>query len=104
MENVYTAYVKEITDQNFYFVKKFNCFPELPDVEPILESMGMHPDFYKACELAKLEDSEIIKKLYNQLHILPDTATALPEESHSIFRNILKETQHALVRLRVAGI
>lgn len=105
MENVYTAYIKEVNNQQLYFLKKFTSFPELENVEPILDSLGMHHDFYRACEMAQIYNEEIIQDLYNQLHIIPESAIAAqPEKSKSFFDSLVKNTHHALARLRIADL
>ena len=67
MENYYTAYTKVINGVTFYFVKKFKTFPEYKDVEPILESYGMHTDFDKACEIAGIQENDVKKQLLDEL-------------------------------------
>ena len=105
MENVYTAYIKEVNNQQLYFVKKFSSFPELENVEPVLDSMGMHKNFYRACDMAHIYDNQVIKNLYNQLHVVPESETAaVPAKSKSFFGSLMKSTHHALVRLRIADL
>lgn len=105
MENIYTAYIKEVNNQPLYFVKKFTSFPELENVEPVLDSMGMHHDFYRSCEMAHIYDEKIIKNLYDQLHIIPETDNLIePAESKSFFGNLSKNMHHALVRMRIAAL
>jgi hypothetical protein len=67
MEYYYTAYTKAIQDTTFYFVKKYITFPEYKDMEPVLESYGMHTDFITACKIASLNDEEIRKNLFEDL-------------------------------------
>ncbi len=38
MENIYSAYVRTVNGDAFYFVKKYQVFPEYKDVPPILDS------------------------------------------------------------------
>jgi hypothetical protein len=105
MENVYTAYIKEVNNQQLYFVKKFTSFPELENVDPILDSLGMHRDFNRACEMAQIYNKDIIKDLYSQLHIVPESKNAIePVESNSFFGALYKNMHHALVRMRIAGL
>ena len=105
MENVYTAYIKEVNNQDLYFVKKFTSFPELENVDPVLDSMGMHHDFYRACDMAQIYNEGIIKKLYNQLHIIPESENVTePAKSKSLLTSLSKNMHHALVRMRIAGL
>ena len=67
MENFYTAYTKVVQNTTFYFVKKYNTFPELKNVPGILESYGMHSDFNRACEIAAIKDKEIRENLFADL-------------------------------------
>ena len=105
METLYTAYIKEVNNQPLYFVKKFSSFPELENVEPVLDALGMHKNFYRACEMANIYDEEIIKNLYNQLHIVPESEN-VPEtaKSKSVIGSLIKNTNHVLARFRIAGL
>ena len=67
MESLYTAYTKEINGVIFYFVKKYQTFPEYKDIPSILETYGMHTDFAKACKIALITDKEIQQHLLNTL-------------------------------------
>ncbi|MEO8415255.1 MAG: hypothetical protein ABI472_16470 [Ginsengibacter sp.] len=67
MENIYSAYVRTVNGDAFYFVKKYQVFPEYKEVPPILEHYGMHTDFQKACEIAMISDSAIQQQLINEL-------------------------------------
>ena len=67
MENVYTSYTKTIQNTTFYFVKKFIVFPEFKEIEPFLESYGMHTDFDRACEIASITDVSIKEMLLNEI-------------------------------------
>lgn len=103
MENIYTANIKEVNNQKLYFVKKLNSFPELENVEPVLHSMGMHKNFYRACEMAQVYDEKIIEKLYNELHIVPDSDVAMEAaKSKSFFGALVKNTNHLLSWFRIA--
>lgn len=64
METYYTAYTKFLDFKTYYFVKKYNVFPEYKDVPPIMESYGMHTDFEKACSIAGITDPLIREKLF----------------------------------------
>lgn len=104
MEHVYTAYTKEVNNQQLFFVKKFSSFPELENVDPVIESLGMHPDFYRACDMAQVYDENVVRDLYSQLHIIPEAEGSLSAKSDSVIDSLIKNTRHALVRLRIAGI
>ena len=67
MENFYTAYTKVIQNTTFYFVKKFTIFPEFKDMPPVLESLGMHTDFNRACEIASVKDETARKNLFEEV-------------------------------------
>ena len=68
MEHFYESYTKTVQNATFYFVKKYQVFPELKDVEPLLESYGMHTDFNKACEIALIKDPSIKEMLLNEIN------------------------------------
>ena len=55
-----------IENKTYYFVKKFVAFPEYKNVEPVLESYGMHTDFNKACNIAGINDSLTREELLRQ--------------------------------------
>jgi hypothetical protein len=74
MENYYTAYTKIINGVTFYFVKKYKTFPEYKDVEPVLESYGMHTDFDRACHIAMIDNKVIKEQLLNNLEQNLNTA------------------------------
>ncbi|MDQ6845795.1 MAG: hypothetical protein M3Z92_15870 [Bacteroidota bacterium] len=67
MENFYSAYVRTVNGDAFYFVKKYQLFPELKDVPPILDSYAMHTNFEKACKIAMIFDKAIQKQLMTEL-------------------------------------
>jgi len=67
MENFYTTYRKTIDGVTFYFVKKYQTFPEYKNVSPILENYGMHTDFTRACKIAMITDKAIQKQLSDTL-------------------------------------
>ncbi|MFT3682401.1 MAG: hypothetical protein QM791_19250 [Ferruginibacter sp.] len=68
MANLYTAYTKVIQGETFFFVKKFQSFPELKDVPPFLESFGMHKDFDKACSIAGINDAKIKEQILTDMN------------------------------------
>jgi len=105
MENLFTAYTKDVNNQTLYFVKKYIQFPEYNAKVPILDSYGMHTDFYKACFIANITDEAVVNNLMKQLNIEPEEARVIPLHkkvsiTHSLFRN----TQQAILKLRLAGI
>ncbi len=105
MENVFTAYTKIVNNVTFYFVKKYNTFPEYPEVPKVLDSMGMHSDFYRACSIAKINDETVINQLFDELRLVPDNAKVIRMSGlKSITHTLLKNTHHALLKLRLAGI
>ena len=104
MENIYKAYTKEINGKVFYFVKKFSIFPEFEDLQ-VLDSIGMHTDFFKACRIAKVEDDIIINKLMNELHLIPESARIIHlHKVKAMTHSLIKNTQHAILKLRLASI
>ncbi len=74
MENIYSAYVRTVNGNAFYFVKKYQVFPEYKEVPPVLERYAMHTDFQKACKIAMITDRVIQQQLINELGL----NTALP--------------------------
>ena len=106
MENVYTAYTKVVNNVTFYFVKKYTIFPEYQDVPKVLNTMGMHIDFFRACDIAQIFNEAIINKLLlDELHILPDTAKMIPMNGvKAITHSLIKNTHQAILKLRLAGI
>lgn len=109
MKSMYKAYTREINRKTHYFVKKFNYFPEFENVPPILESMGMHKDFLRACDFANVEDEKTVQHLMEELNLTKISGKVIPiqharkervEKTHSIFRN----TQNWLQKLRLAHI
>jgi hypothetical protein len=67
MENFYTAYTRNVQGTTFYFVKKYIIFPELKNVTSVLESYGMHADFDRACQIAKINDRDTRNNLLMDL-------------------------------------
>jgi hypothetical protein len=105
MEKIYETYTKQINGKTFYFVKKFSVFTEYENCPKILDSMGMHTDFYKACDLAKIYDESTVNKLMDDLHIMPDSARVIHmSKVKSVTHSFLKNTHHAISKLRWASI
>jgi hypothetical protein len=105
MKHVYTAYTRMVNKDTFYFVKKYSVFPEYQDFPKVLDSMGMHVDFYRACSIAEIYDEAIVNQLLNELHILPETAKVIPMSGiKSITHSLIKNTHHAILKLRLASI
>jgi hypothetical protein len=71
----------------------------------VLESMGMHTDFHKACKLAKVDDEIAIHNLMSELHIIPDSARVIHlHRVKAMTHSLIKNTQHAILKLRLASI
>lgn len=105
MENVYTAYTKVINDVTFYFVKKHTIFPEYEGMPKVLESFGMHVNFYRACDIAKIYDEAIITKLLNDLNIVPETSRVASYHGvKAISHSFIKNAHHLILKLRLAEI
>lgn len=105
MEKIYKTYTKQINGKTFYFVKKFSVFTEYENSPKILDSMGMHTDFYKACNLAKIYDELTVNKLMRELHIIPDSARIIHlPKIKAMTHSLLKNTHHAIIKLRWASI
>ncbi len=71
MEQVYTAYKKNVQGKDAYFVKRFLSFPEYPGLEPVMEGYGMHAVLEKACAIAGISDKNLIEKLRTEADGLP---------------------------------
>lgn len=69
MENFYSAYVRIVDGNSFYFVKKYQLFPELKGVPAILDTYAMHTDFEKACKIAMISDKAVQQQLINELQL-----------------------------------
>lgn len=105
MKHVYTAYTRTVNHDTFYFVKKYSVFPEYPDFPKVLDSMGMHVDFYRACDIAEIYDESVINQLLDELHILPETAKVIPISGFkSLTHSLIKNTHHAILKLRLAPL
>ena len=105
MENIYKAYTKEINGKTFYFVKKFSIFPEYENFPSVLDAMGMHTNFFKACNIAKIDDEGIINKLISELHIIPESGRVIHmQRVKAITHSLIKNTHHAILKLGLASI
>ena len=105
MENIYKAYTKEINGKTFYFVKKFSAFSEIENCPQILDYMGMHTNFYKACDIAHVNDDVAVNKLMNELHIIPESARVIHmTKVKSMTNSFFKNTQHAFLKLKWASV
>lgn len=105
MEHVYSAHTRVINNVSFYFVKKYSLFPEYKDVPKVLDTMGMHRDFYRACYIAQIFDEAIINQLLNDVRIVPQNSKVIAmEPKKSIANTLLKNTHHVISKLRIAGL
>ena len=105
MENSYVAYTKEINGVIFCFVKKYANFPDYEDFPRVLDSMGMHTDFYKACGIAEVYEESVVSELMKELHIVPDRARIIQMNTVKSFtHSFLKNTQQAILKLRWASL
>ena len=71
MEQVYSAYKKNVQGKDTYFVKRFLTFSEYPMLEPVLEGYGMHASLEKACQIAGITSPDVIMNLKTQADGLP---------------------------------
>jgi hypothetical protein len=78
MKTIYTAYARSIDDTTFYFVKSYLTFPEYKDVQPTLETYGMHTNFEQACNIAQVYDKEIQLQLLNEMEKNAASSKVLP--------------------------
>lgn len=84
MEHLYTAYVKEINREPFYFVKHFLLLTEVDNITPLLIGYGMHRVYEKACGIAGIKDAETQKAIRLQhLSSLPAKVVDLKTYSFS---------------------
>lgn len=109
MKSSFKAYTREINGETTYFVKRFSLYPEYKDVPPVLESLGMHRDFLKACELAEVVDEEAILDLMKELRLALVDGKAIPihqleRERYSKSPAIFRIPQQWLARLGWARI
>ena len=104
METIYTAYTRVVNGVNFFFVKRYSIFTEYENSPKILEDLGMHTDFFHACRIAKVYDEQIIQNLFNDLPILHKNPPLVTTSGvRSMTHTLLKNTSHALSKLRLAG-
>ena len=87
MEHYYKAYTKSINDTTFYFVKKYTSYPEFQDTPAILDKLGMHKNFKRACNLADIYDLSIIEKLYDEV-----TTSLISEQASLVNENLRTNT------------
>ena len=106
MENIYSAYTKNVNNETMYFVKRFTSFPDLVGSPSILADYGMHKKFLKACFIAQISDKIIINQLAAQVNLSPLSEPGklisfkpTRQNAHSF----LKNTQHFLSKFRLAG-
>jgi hypothetical protein len=102
MENIYTAYIKQINGTNFYFVKKYITFPEYRDVPDIMETFGMHTNFNRACRIAMVTDPAIKQQLLNTLPADRPKSKVIHMNMAKIITTAFRNTQHAFLKLKVA--
>ncbi len=76
---IYKSYARVVNGRRFYFVKKFETYSDAGNLPPILVSMGMHHDFMKACELARVDDPDVIQDLLAEF-----TVRRSPEKVSSV--------------------
>lgn len=104
MENIYNAYTREINGKTFYFVKKFVFYTEIKDGSPILDRLGMHTNFHKACHIAEVRDEQVVNRLMSELHIITESARVIHlQKAKAVTHSLLKNTQHALLKLKLAS-
>jgi hypothetical protein len=106
MENIYFAYTKKVNNETLYFVKKYTSFTDIEGSPQILSEYGMHSKFLKACKFAQIFDKSTIEELAKQVNLSPGAEPGKvisfnhsKSNSHSFLRN----TQHFLSKLRLAG-
>lgn len=109
MKSIYQAYTRDINRQTHYFVKKYHSFPEIENFPPILDTMGMHRDFLKACELANVEDENSVQYLMEELNLTKVSGKVIPiqnvqREKREKASSIFNLPQQWLARLKWAHI
>ena len=105
MENIYTAYTRMVNNVNFYFVKRYTVFSEYEGMPKVLNDLGMHTDFYRACYIAKIYDEAIVTQLLDELQIAPETAKVVSMNGvKAITHSLIKNTHQAILKLKLAGI
>ncbi len=67
MENFYSAYVRTVNGKEFFFVKKYQVFPEYKELPAVLDSYAMHTNFDRACKIASIFDQAIKQQLIVEL-------------------------------------
>lgn len=82
MEHLYTAYVKEINGEPFYFVKHSLLLTELNNTEPLLIGYGMHRVYEKACIIAGIQDKALQNAIRLQ-HLASLPARVIDIKSYS---------------------
>lgn len=74
MEQIYSAYKKNVQGKDTYFVKRFLVFPEYPMLEPVMDGYGMHASFEKACSIAGITNAATISDLRSEADGVPAEA------------------------------
>lgn len=82
MEHQYTAYVKEINGEPFYFVKHFLLLTELNSRVPLLMGYGMHRLYERACAIAGIQDKALQNAIRLQ-HLASLPARVIDIKSYS---------------------
>lgn len=108
-KSIYTAYTRTVNDKTFYFVKKYNDYEGVRNLPPVLDSMGMHKDFLRACELANVEREEDVMQLMDQLNLTfysgkVISVSQLPEERETSRSSSIWYPQYWLSKLKWAHI
>ena len=96
MENFYIAYTKTINGVTFYFVKRFQSYPELKNASPFLENYGMHTDFYKACKIAMIDDKSVQMELLDTIKSTLVDEQKIPMNDSKAFIYNLRKRQISL--------
>lgn len=77
MDIIFKGYTKTVEDKLYYFIKRYQRFPDLPGLDDIQEAFGMHTDFDKACEIAGLFDNNIKITILAEIESLVPTAKVI---------------------------
>ncbi len=109
MKKIYKAYTREINGKAVYFIKKLTIYPEFKNLPPVLECMGMHEDFAKACDLAQVYDDWVIQDLMEELQLTRVSGKVIPiqhlqREKQSKGSNIFRLPQQWLAKLKWAHL
>ena len=96
MEIFYIAYTKTINGVSFYFVKRFQSYPELKNASPFLEHYGMHTDFYKACKIAMIDDKSVQRELLGTIKSTMVDEQMIPMNDSKAFIYNLRKRQISL--------